>query len=77
MSFFVEVPACALFSIFYWLVCAGFVLQFKEFRGAGLSTENLLSGLICCSEEVTLLEFHLKRTAFTLLLHSALPLGKW
>ncbi len=71
-----EAPAGVLFSIFYALFCAGFVLQFREFRGAGLSPENLLSGLIACSEEVTLVEFHLRKASFTLLAHATLPLGK-
>ncbi len=74
---YVEAPSATVFTIFYAVFCAGFLLQFREFVGVGLSTENLLSSLIACSEEVTLIEFHLRKTAFTLVVHSLLPLGNY
>lgn len=73
---YVDAPAGVLFTIFYSLFSAGFLLQFREFRGAGLSPDNLLGSLIGCSEEVTLIEFHLRKTAFTMVAHSLLPMGE-
>jgi len=66
------------FSAFYAIFCTGFVFQFKEFAGIGLSPENLLISLTPVedmSDQTKWIEFQMKLSAFTLLLHSLLPLG--
>ncbi len=65
-----------LFSLFYLLFCTGLVLQFRDFVSAGFSPENLLSWYVACSEEITPIEFHMRKSAATVVLHAALPLGK-
>ena len=61
---YVEASAGALFSIFFAIFSTGFVLQFREFMGAGLSPESLLAsmGLLSTSEDVRFLEYHLVKT---------------
>ncbi len=76
MAFLVEASSGVLFSIFYFLFSVGFVLQFREFRGAGISVENIFGAAINCSEDVQLIEFHLRRTAFATLAHASIPVGK-
>ncbi|XP_049340100.1 E3 ubiquitin-protein ligase TM129 isoform X2 [Astyanax mexicanus] len=46
----------------------------NEFRSAGLTVQNLFSSWIG-SEDIGFIQFHLRRTALTLLIHCALPLG--
>ena len=72
----VSASSGVLFSIFYSLFSAGFVLQFREFVGAGVSVENLFSPFIRCSEDVQLVEYHLRRTAMATVAHAALPMGQ-
>ncbi len=64
-----------VFSLFYGLFCAGLVLQFGEFASVGLSPENLLHALIRRSEDLQPVEFHLRKSAFTVVLHASLPFG--
>lgn len=76
MSEPVDAPATIVFSLFYIVFSLGFVYQFKEFVGAGLSPDNLLSiGDWIGSEEIRFVDYHIRRTAGTLVLHSFLPLG--
>jgi len=72
----VQAPATMVFTLFYAIFCTGFVCQFREFCGAGLSPESVLSwGDWVGSEEIRFFHYHMKRTAGTLLIHSLLPLG--
>lgn len=74
MSGSASASAGAVFSIFYGLFCTGFIFQFKEFTGLGLSPDNLLSSYLG-SEDFKFIEFHLRKTAGTALLHASLPAG--
>ena len=65
-----------LFTLFYILFCAGFVLQFREFSGLGLSPEAMLSSWISCTEDMQIIEFNMRRCAATVVLQAALPVGK-
>jgi len=66
----------AIFSIFYFIFCLGFVYQSREFRSAGISPEAILSyNDWIGSEEVRFFSFNMKRTAGTLVLQSLLPFG--
>jgi len=72
----VQAPATILFSLFFMVFCTGFLCQFREFRGAGLSPEAFLSiGDWLGSEEIRFVRYHMKRTAGTLVLHSLLPIA--
>ncbi|KAF3859685.1 hypothetical protein F7725_022084, partial [Dissostichus mawsoni] len=46
----------------------------NEFRSAGLTVQNLFSSWLG-SEDVGFIQYHVRRTSITLLVHSALPLG--
>jgi hypothetical protein len=53
----VDATSSIFFVIFYALFCLGFVLQFKEFVGIGLSPDNLLqTRFIRCSEQLQVLK---------------------
>lgn len=70
----IEAPATIVFSVFYALFCTGFVYQSKEFIGAGITPENLLSTRDWVgSEEMRFIIYHLRRTAGTIIIHSFLP----
>lgn len=72
----VEAPATIVFTLFYVVFSLGFAYQSKEFVGAGLSPENILSFRDWIgSEELRFVDYHIRRTAGTLLLNSFLPLG--
>merc|ERR550519_1797343 len=65
-----------LFSHFYAVFCTGFIYQSKEFSGAGLSPEVLLSYKDWIgSEELRFFSYHMKRTAGTMVIHCILPAG--
>lgn len=66
-----EQPAI-LFSLFYWLCAFLFVVGPAEFKSAGITIENFFSGYIG-SEDIDLINFHVKRTAVTVVYHSLLP----
>merc|ERR1711997_210479 len=79
-----DAQASILFTLFYVLFCFCFVFQSKEFSSAGLSPENLLclmgwlghrqgedgSG----SEELKFLNYNIRKTAGTIVIHAVLPL---
>jgi len=74
--FGIEASASAVFSIFYFIFCLGFIYQSREFDSAGISPEAILSyNDWIGSEEITFFSYHMKRTAGTLCLWSLLPLG--
>ena len=68
--------ATAAFTLFYAIFSAGFLLQSKEFIGAGLTPENVLSRWLqnTNNEDVQFIQHHIVRTTGTLILHCCLPL---
>merc|ERR1712079_707710 len=65
------------FSLFYFLFCAGFLLQSREFIGAGLTPENILSRWLDTdynSENIHFIQHHIVKTSGTLIIHLSLPL---
>ncbi|XP_023344212.1 transmembrane protein 129 [Eurytemora carolleeae] len=76
MSIGVDAPATIVFSLFYFIFCIGFVYQSKEFVGLGLSPENILSIKDWVgSEEMDFVNFQIRRSCGTFILHSLLPFG--
>lgn len=55
-----------------FVVCVLFTPN--EFRSAGLTVQNLFSDWIG-SEDIGFIQFHIRRTALTLIIHCSLPLG--
>ncbi|KAG7281838.1 hypothetical protein CRUP_030348 [Coryphaenoides rupestris] len=51
-----------------------FVFTPNEFRSAGLTVQNMFSSWLG-SEDVSFVQYHVKRTSITLIIHSSLPLG--
>lgn len=62
------------FTLTYILLSFCFVFTPNEFRSAGFTVQNLFSGWLG-SEDIGFIQYHIKRTSVTLLVHSALPLG--
>ncbi|XP_051810171.1 E3 ubiquitin-protein ligase TM129 isoform X1 [Acanthochromis polyacanthus] len=67
-----ESPALS-FTLAY-IVSLCFVFTPNEFRSAGLTIQNLFSSWLG-SEDVGFVQYHVKRSSVTVLVHSALPLG--
>nr|XP_022346006.1 E3 ubiquitin-protein ligase TM129-like [Crassostrea virginica] len=63
-----------IFTIGYLFFVLCFVAPPSEFVSAGLTIQNVLSEYLG-SEQLHFIEYHMKRTAITLLIHSFLPLG--
>lgn len=63
------------FTLAYVVLSLCFVFTPNEFRSAGLTVQNLFSSWLG-SEDVGFIQYHVRRTSITLLVHSALPLGK-
>ncbi|CAL1612714.1 unnamed protein product [Knipowitschia caucasica] len=62
------------FTLGYWVFCFCFVLTPNEFRSAGLTVQNLFSSWLG-SEHLGFVQYHIRRSSVTLLVHSAMPLG--
>ncbi|XP_034095941.1 E3 ubiquitin-protein ligase TM129 [Gymnodraco acuticeps] len=62
------------FTLAYFVFSLCFVFTPNEFRSAGLTVQNLFSSWLG-SEDVGFIQYHVRRTSITLLVHSALPLG--
>lgn len=62
------------FSLTYFVVSLCFVLTPNEFRSAGLTVQNLFSPWLG-SEDQGFIQYHVRRSSITVLVHSALPLG--
>ena len=63
------VSSANFFSLFYFLFCAGFLLQSREFIGAGLTPENILSRWLDTdynSENVHFIQHHIGKPNFLL-----------
>ncbi|XP_061757518.1 E3 ubiquitin-protein ligase TM129 isoform X1 [Nerophis ophidion] len=62
------------FTLAYTVFSLCFVFTPNEFRSAGLTIQNLFSSWLG-SEDVGFVQYHVRRSSLTLLVHSALPLG--
>lgn len=62
------------FSLAYWAFSLCFVFTPTEFRSAGLTVQNLFSSWLG-SEDLGFIQYHVRRSSLTVLVHSALPLG--
>ncbi|KAL3973658.1 CMP-N-acetylneuraminate monooxygenase [Sarotherodon galilaeus] len=62
------------FTLAYIVLSFCFVFTPTEFRSAGLTVQNLFSSWLG-SEDVGFIQYHIRRTSITILVHSALPLG--
>ncbi|XP_042349106.1 E3 ubiquitin-protein ligase TM129 isoform X1 [Plectropomus leopardus] len=62
------------FTLAYLVFSLCFVFTPNEFRSAGLTVQNLFSSWLG-SEDVGFIQYHVRRTSITVLVHSALPLG--
>ncbi|XP_074064809.1 E3 ubiquitin-protein ligase TM129-like [Macrotis lagotis] len=62
------------FTLAYIVFSVCFVFMPNEFHSAGLTVQNLLSGWLGI-EDVAFVQYHLRRTTVTMLVHSLLPLG--
>ncbi|XP_029960680.1 E3 ubiquitin-protein ligase TM129 [Salarias fasciatus] len=62
------------FTLAYVALSVCFVFTPNEFRSAGLTVQNLFQSWLG-SEDVGFIQYHVRRTSVTLLVHSALPLG--
>lgn len=62
------------FTFAYLVFSLCFVFTPNEFRSAGLTVQNLFSSWLG-SEDVGFIQYHVRRTSITVLVHSALPLG--
>ncbi|XP_037534487.1 E3 ubiquitin-protein ligase TM129 [Nematolebias whitei] len=62
------------FTLAYVAFSLCFIFTPNEFRAAGLTVQNLFSSWLG-SEEIGFIQYHLRRTSCTVLVHSVLPLG--
>nr|XP_020451023.1 E3 ubiquitin-protein ligase TM129 [Monopterus albus] len=62
------------FTLAYIVFSLCFVFTPNEFRSAGLTIQNLFSSWLG-SEDLGFIQYHVRRTSVTVLVHSALPLG--
>lgn len=67
-------PEEMVFTIGYWLFVLCFVAPPDAFRSGGLTVQNLFQTFLG-SEQIDFVGYHLRRTAVTVVCHSALPLG--
>ncbi|KAG9338561.1 hypothetical protein JZ751_025619 [Albula glossodonta] len=62
------------FTLAYIVFVFCFVFTPNEFRSAGVTVQNLFSGWLG-SEDLGFIQYHIRRTSITLIVHSILPLG--
>ncbi|CAL8302875.1 unnamed protein product [Arctogadus glacialis] len=62
------------FTLAYIVFTFCFVFTPNEFRSAGLTVQNLFSSWLG-SEDIGFIQYHVKRSSLTLLVHSSIPLG--
>lgn len=72
----IQASSSAFFSLFYFLFSAGFILQSKEFIGAGITPENILARWLQNGndEQVQLIQHQIVKTSGTFIIHCCLPL---
>lgn len=63
------------FTLAYVVFAVCFVFTPDEMRSAGLTVQSLLAAWLG-SEDVAFVQYHLRRSTGTLLVHSLLPLGE-
>ena len=63
------------FTVFYVLFTVCLIAPPTEFVSAGLTVQNLLSNFLG-SEQLNFVNYHIKRTAATVVFHSLMPLGR-
>ncbi|KAK7108994.1 E3 ubiquitin-protein ligase TM129-like [Littorina saxatilis] len=62
------------YSLMYGFFCLCFIAPPTEFVSAGLTIQNMFSSFLG-SEEMTFVEYHIRKTTATAFIHSLLPLG--
>lgn len=62
------------YSLMYGFFCLLFVAPPTEFVSAGLTIQNIFSGILG-SEEMNFIHYHIRRSTVTIVVHSLLPLG--
>ncbi|XP_038065092.1 E3 ubiquitin-protein ligase TM129-like [Patiria miniata] len=70
----VEMSQEFIFTLVYLLICMCLVFPPTEVRSAGLTLQNVLSAWLG-SEDMQLIQYHIKKSTAAAALHSALPLG--
>ena len=63
-------------TVIYVLIAMCFVAPPTEFVSAGITVQNICSCLLG-SETMFFIQYHIKRTTVTLLIHSLLPFGTY
>ena len=63
------------YSLIYGFFCLCVIAPPTEFVSAGLTIQHIFSSFLG-SEDMTFIEYHIKRTTVTAFMHSLLPLGK-
>ncbi|XP_071793659.1 E3 ubiquitin-protein ligase TM129-like [Asterias amurensis] len=70
----VQMSSEFIYSLIYILICVCIVIPPTEVRSAGLTIYNLLSVWLG-SEEMSFIQYHIKKTTLTAIVHSVLPLA--
>lgn len=65
-----------IYTLFYTIASTCFVLRTNEFVSNGLTVENLLEAIID-KEYNNFIMHHIKRTSYSIVVHSFLPLGRF
>ena len=63
------------FTLFYVVLALCFVFTPTEFRAAGITVQRVFAAWLG-SEHAGFVQYHVRRTSVTALVHSALPLGQ-
>lgn len=63
-----------IYSLFYFLISACIFYPPIEFVAAGLTLKDVFRDLFGCENEF-FIQYHIRRSVFTLFIHSMLPLG--
>lgn len=69
-----EYTSLLVYTLFFIIVAACFLLRTTEFVTSGLTIENLFDNFIE-KESANFVVHHLKRTSLSIIVHSCLPLG--
>ncbi|CAJ0956116.1 unnamed protein product [Ranitomeya imitator] len=72
-SVMMDSPAVT-FTLAYVVFAVCFVFTPNEFHSAGITVQNLLSGWLGI-EDTAFIQYHVRRTTATMMVHSLLPLG--
>lgn len=69
-----EYTSLLVYTLFYMIVSACFVLRTTEFVSNGLTVESLFD-MVIDKEYNNFILHHIKRTSYTIVVHSSLPFG--